>query len=189
MTDSGFDRSLTRAGFVLILLALVTGLAVPAFLNARMAVAAHLGGIMNGLLLIVIGATWSRLALSQGHARITRVAVLAAAYANWGTACLAAAWGTSRLTPLSGAGFAAAAWQESVVQALQVCLAIAIVGAVAMIVYGLRPRAWNAQAADLPGHRGVCSRAQIARRMVHECVRLRRELNGMSTPRWPTETT
>ena len=141
MAETGFDRSLTRAGFVLILLALATGLAVPAFLNTRMALAAHLGGILNGLLLIAIGATWNRLALSHRQAGITRVAALGAAYLNWGTACLAAAWGTSRLTPLSGAGHVAAAWQESVVQALQVALVPAILGAVGMIVYGLRSRA------------------------------------------------
>ena len=141
MPETGFDRSLTRAGFVLILLALATGLAVPAFLNPRMAVAAHLGGLMNGLLLVVIGVAWNRLALSRGQARFTRIAALGAAYANWGTGCLAAAWGTSRLTPLSGAGHSAAAWQESVVQALQVGLSIAIIAAIVMIVYGLRPRA------------------------------------------------
>jgi hydroxylaminobenzene mutase len=139
MTDTGFDRSFARAGFVLILLALVTGLAVPAFANPRMAVAAHLGGIMNGLLLIAIGTAWSRLTLTEGQGRIARVAALGAAYANWGTGCLAAAWGTSRLTPISGAGHAAAAWQENVVQALQVSLAVAIIGAVLMIVYGFRP--------------------------------------------------
>jgi hydroxylaminobenzene mutase len=140
MAETGIDRPFARAGFVLILLALVTGLAVPAFLNTRMALAAHLGGLMNGLLLVAIGATWSRLALSQGQARFTRVAALGAAYLNWGTACLAAAWGTSRLTPLSGAGHSGAAWQESVVQALQVSLVPVIIGAVAMIVYGLRRR-------------------------------------------------
>jgi hydroxylaminobenzene mutase len=139
MADTSFDRSFARAGFFLILLALATGLAVPAFVNPRMAVAAHLGGIMNGLLLIAIGSAWSRLSLTQSQARMTRVAAVGAAYANWGTGCLAAAWGTSRLTPLSGAGHAAAAWQENVVQALQVSLAVAIIGAVLMIVYGLRP--------------------------------------------------
>ncbi len=146
MPETGFDRSMTRAGFFLILLALATGLAVPSLLNTRMALAAHLGGIMNGLLLIAIGVTWNRLALSHGQARITRVAALGAAYANWGTGCLAAAWGTSRLTPLSGAGHSGAEWQESVVQALQVALAIAIIVAIAMIVYGLRPRAEDGSA-------------------------------------------
>lgn len=140
MAETGFDRSLTRAGFILILLALGTGLAVPAFLNPRMAVAAHLIGLMNGLLLVVIGVVWNRLALSQGQARFTRVAALGATYLNWGAGCLAAAWGTSRLTPLSGAGYSAAAWRESVVQALQVALSIAVISAVVMIVYGLRSR-------------------------------------------------
>ncbi len=50
-----------------------------------------------------------------------------------GFAILAAAWGTSRLTPLASPGFGAAPWQESVVQALHVSLALAIVaGAVAL---------------------------------------------------------
>lgn len=140
MEDPGLDRRLARAGFGLILLALITGLAVPAFLNTHMALAAHVSGIMNGLLLIAIGAAWGRVTLSGGQARLTRAAAVFATYANWGTGCLAAAWGTSRLTPISGAGHAAAAWQESVVQVLQVSLAIAMLGALGMIVYGLRPR-------------------------------------------------
>lgn len=44
---------LIRAGFVLFTLALLTGLAVPAFLNQKMAVAAHLTGVVNALLLIL----------------------------------------------------------------------------------------------------------------------------------------
>ncbi len=44
------DRSLVRAGFVLFALALLTGFAIPAFLNQKMAVAAHLSGIMNALI-------------------------------------------------------------------------------------------------------------------------------------------
>lgn len=61
---------------------------------------------------------------------------------GWGTSCLAAAWGTSRLTPLSGAGYAAAAWQENVVQVLQVSVAVVILAGAVLVVYGLRsPRA------------------------------------------------
>jgi len=140
MTDDGFDRTLTRAGFGLIFIALVTGLAIPAFLNARMALAAHLTGIMNGLLLVALSLTWRRLALSPGQSRLARTAALCSAYVNWATACLAAAWGTSRLTPLSGAGHAAAAWQESIVQVLQVSLGLAMLLALGLVVYGLRSR-------------------------------------------------
>lgn len=132
------DRLLIRAGFVLITLALLTGLAVPAFLNHRMAVAAHLTGVINGLLLIALGLAWGLLALSPAMARLTRGAFLYGAYANWGTSCLAAAWGTSRLTPLSGAGYTAAVWKESVVQVLQVSLSLVILAGAVSVVYGLR---------------------------------------------------
>jgi len=136
------ERLLVRAGFVLFTLALLTGLAVPAFLNHRMAVAAHLTGVVNALLLIAVGLAWGLLAMSPVQARLTRGVFLCCAYANWGTSCLAAAWGTSRLTPLSGAGYSAAAWKESVVQVLQVSLALAILAGALSVVYALRsPRA------------------------------------------------
>jgi len=136
------ERLLVRAGFVLFTLALLTGLAVPAFLNHRMAVAAHLTGVVNALLLIAVGLAWGLLAMSRVQARLTRGVFLCCAYANWGTSCLAAAWGTSRLTPLSGAGYSAAAWKESVVQVLQVSLALAILAGALSVVYALRsPRA------------------------------------------------
>ena len=138
MAHPDFDRPLTRAGFTLIFLALVTGLAVPAFLNPRMALAAHLTGILNGLLLIALGSVWNRLVLSAGQARLTKGVSLCATYANWASSCLAAAWGTSRLTPLSSAGYAAVAWKETLVQAVQVSLGLAVLLAIDLVVYGLR---------------------------------------------------
>jgi hydroxylaminobenzene mutase len=139
MESPKVDRLLIRAGFVLFTLALLTGLVVPAFLNHRMAVAAHLTGVLNALLLIALGLAWGLLAMSPVQARLTRAVFLCATFANWGTSCLAAAWGTSRLTPLSGAGYSAAAWKESVVQVLQVTLALAILAGAMSVVYGLRP--------------------------------------------------
>ena len=67
-----------------------------------------------------------------------RGAALFAAYMNWVTSCLAGAWGTSRLTPLSSAGFAADPWKETLVQAGQVSLALAVLLALGLVVYGLR---------------------------------------------------
>ncbi len=132
------DRPLIRAGFVLFTLALLTGLAVPAFLNHRMAVAAHVSGVLNGLVLIALGFAWRLLVMGPVQARLTRAAFLFGTYANWGTGCLAAAWGTSRLTPLSGAGYAAAAWKEGVVQVLQVALALVLLAGAVSVVHGLR---------------------------------------------------
>ena len=133
------ERLLIRAGFALFTLALLTGFAVPAFLNHRMAVAAHLTGVVNALLLIALGLAWGLLAMSPVQARLTRNVFLFGTYANWATSCLAAAWGTSRLTPLSGAGYSAAPWKESVVQVLQVSLALAILAGALSVVHALRP--------------------------------------------------
>ena len=134
------DRSLIRAGFLLFTLALLTGFAIPAFLNPRMALAAHLTGVLNALILMALGLAWGQLTFGPLQARLTRGAFLYGAFVAWGTGCLAAAWGTSRLTPLSGAGYGAAPWKEMVVQALQVSLTITVLGGAISVVYGLRSR-------------------------------------------------
>ena len=142
MEEPNIKRLLVRAGFALFTLALFTGFAVPSFSNGRMAVAAHLTGIVNALLLIALGLSWGLLDMSSRQAKLTLSAFLFGTYANWGTACLAAAWGTSRLTPLSGAGYSAAPWKEGVVQVLQVSLALVILVGAVSVVYALRaPRA------------------------------------------------
>ena len=142
MDTSQAERPLIRAGFLLFTLALLTGFAVPAFLNHRMAVAAHLTGVLNALVLIALGLSWGLLVMSPLQAKLTRAAFLGGTYVAWGTACLAAAWGTSRLTPLSGAGYGAAPWKEDVVQALQVALSVVIVAGAVSVVHALRsPRA------------------------------------------------
>ena len=75
------ELPLIRAGFVLFTVALLTGFAVPAFLNPRMAVAAHLTAILNALLLIVLGITWGLFAFGPMQAKLTRAAFLYGAYA------------------------------------------------------------------------------------------------------------
>jgi hydroxylaminobenzene mutase len=132
--------SLVRAGFVLFTLALLTGLAVPAFQNPRMALAAHVTGTLNALILMALGLAWGLLDFSPRQAGPTRYAFLYGTYANWGSSCLAAAWGTSRLTPLSGSGFSSAPWKETVVQALQVSLALAMLCGAVSVLYALRPK-------------------------------------------------
>jgi hydroxylaminobenzene mutase len=140
MENTKPDTFLVRAGFVLFTLALLTGFAVPEFLNQKMALAAHLTGVMNALVLMALGLAWGLLTVNPRQAKLTRGAFLYGTYANWVTSCLAAAWGTSRLTPMSGAGYGAAPWKEAVVQALQVSLAIAILVGAVLVVHALRSK-------------------------------------------------
>jgi hydroxylaminobenzene mutase len=141
------DRLLLRAGFLLVLLALLTGLAIPAFRNPRLAVSAHVGGVLNGLLLVALAVAWSSLRQGAGRARLVRALALYSAFANWGSGALAAAWGTSRLTPLAGAGFHALPWQEGLVQVLQVSLALTMLVAMALVVLALAPAPTEAASA------------------------------------------
>jgi hydroxylaminobenzene mutase len=103
-----------------------------------MALAAHVTGVMNALVLIVLGLAWGLLTVSPLQANFTRGAFLYVTYPNWGASCLAAAWGTSRRTPLAGAGYGTAPWKEAVVQGNQVSLALAILAGVVLVVYALR---------------------------------------------------
>lgn len=134
------DRLLIRAGFLLFTLALLTGFVIPSLLNPRMGLAAHQTGVLNALVLMALGLAWGLLVVTPLQAKLTRGAFLYATFVNWGSSILAAAWGTSRLTPLAAPGFGAAPWQESVVQALQVSLALAIVAGSVSVIYALRPR-------------------------------------------------
>ena len=81
---------------------------------------------MNAFILMALGLGWGLLFISPLQAKLTRGLLLFGTFANWATGCLAAAWGTSHLTPLSGAGYGAVPWKETVVQALQVSVTLAI---------------------------------------------------------------
>lgn len=82
MADRPIERALSRAGILLVLLALVTGLAIPAFTNPRQALAAHVSGIMSGLLLVAVASLWSRRTLSIAQQSWAIRLAIGGAYAN-----------------------------------------------------------------------------------------------------------
>ena len=132
-------RGLLRAGFLLFLLALLGGAVIPSFTNPRLAVSAHVTGLLNGLLLVALGLCWGALVLSPALGRLVRALFLYGAYANWAVSLLGAAWGTKRLTPVAGAGYEAAPWQETVVQIGLLSLVLAMLAGTAIVVWALRP--------------------------------------------------
>ena len=86
--------------------------------------------------------------MSPRQAKLTRLAFLYGGFVSWGAAVLAAAWGTSRLTPLAGAGHTGAPWQETVVQGLQGSIVVIILGGALSVLYALRSRPAGAPVAD-----------------------------------------
>jgi hydroxylaminobenzene mutase len=141
ISDDRQARRLLAAGAILFLVGLLSGLAVPVVTNPRMGLAAHLEGVMNGTFLIAVGAVWTRLVLSTRQRTVAAGLLLYGTYANWLFITLAALLGTSAATPIAGAGHAGAPWQEDLVTAGLVTVAIAMIVATALLALGFVRRA------------------------------------------------
>src|ERR1700756_4625711 len=78
-----YRRRLLWHGMALFLIGLLTGLAEQRFANIRMALTAHLEGVMNGTFLLAVGAIWSEVRLSSRPSAVTYWALLVGTYGNW----------------------------------------------------------------------------------------------------------
>ena len=136
MTDG--KRRVLWHGTMLVLLGLATGGFIQSFDNPRLALAAHVGGIMNGMLIMVVGAMRSDLSLSAILARSLFRSLVCSGYLNWLGLVLAAAFGTTSTTPLLGDGTAAKPWQEHLVAFCLVSGALLTLAAIAIVLLGLR---------------------------------------------------
>jgi len=132
------DRTLLRLGFVLVVLGLLIGFAVPAFANPRLGLTAHLVGLLGGLFLVVLGAVRPAFALGPRAAAALRWCWAYAAYANWAASVLGATSGASGMTPLAGAGTRGGAAAEAAVGALLVSLSLAALAGAGLAIWGLR---------------------------------------------------
>jgi len=98
-------RSLVAHGLVVMLLGMLTGFPYALVVTGSMAGAerawrmAHLEGVLNGLMLVAIGAAGDSLALSARQARWLGWALVVTAYGNWVGATLGAAAGERGLAP------------------------------------------------------------------------------------------
>ncbi len=129
---------LCRHGALLFVLGLVNGAFVSALPNSRMGLSAHLAGVQNGMLLLIFGLVWQRLSLSPRAIRVAELSSIFSMYAIWGALFLAALFGTSRVTPIAGAGFEGAAWQEGLVAVLLYSGSAGIFLGAGLVFWGLR---------------------------------------------------
>lgn len=116
---------------------LFTGFAEPHFVNVRMGTA-HLEGVMNGILLLALGAVWPHVRLGR-NARVAAFwTALYSAYANWLFTTLAAIFCTGALSPIAAPGFRAQPWQERLVTAGLMSVGIVVVVSALIFLWGLR---------------------------------------------------
>lgn len=120
------------------LIGLLTGFAVPALKNPRMALSSHLEAVFNGMFLVLLGLLWPHVDLPHDLGVTAVVLIVYAAFANWLATLLAAAWGAGRkLAPIAAAGHEVPAAKERVVGFLLISLAVAIVVGVGIVIAGL----------------------------------------------------
>jgi (hydroxyamino)benzene mutase len=132
------QTALFALGLTLFLLGLLTGFAVPALKNPRMALSSHLEAVLNGMFLVVIGLLWPHIHLSDVWGRTAVVLVVYSAYTNWLASLLAAVWGAGRqLAPIASGDHEASAAKERVVSLLLISLSVAIVIGVGILIAGL----------------------------------------------------
>ncbi len=135
------NRLQIQLGFVLILLALLTGFGMPLFRSPRLGLAAHIVGITGGLVLIAMGALASSFLLGARASAVMMWTWVYAAYTNWFASLLGAISGASRLTPIAGAGTTGDPMAETIVSLLLQSLAVAAILGTSLAVYGFRKAA------------------------------------------------
>lgn len=132
-------RRLLWHGILIVFLALLEGGAIPVFLNPRMALSAHVGGLMTGMLVAIVGLAWPELRLDARTATLGFQTTVVAGYTNFLALVLAAIFGTSSMTPFAG-GEGGTPWQEALVSGTLIVGAVTILVMCVIVLLGLRRR-------------------------------------------------
>lgn len=137
---TNFERRLYQLGIILFLMGLLTGFLLPLMENARMGLSSHLEGIMNGMVLIVLGVIWPKLRLGILAERVAFALAVFGTYTNW-LATLAAGFigAGASMMPIAAAGFEGSAVQEGLIAIALTSLSVAMVVVAVMVLWGV----WN----------------------------------------------
>jgi (hydroxyamino)benzene mutase len=131
------DRRMIWHGVFLFLIGLVTGTQERRFKNMRMALSAHLEGVMNGTFLIALGAGWHHVELPPRAAQAARWTALYGTYGNWLFTTIGAALGTAAANPILSQGHHGKPWQERAVLLGFRSMRYAFLIAVSLVFWGL----------------------------------------------------
>ena len=138
MTVAARAHRLFFHGMLLVVVGLVVGLMVPAFANPRMGLSAHTGMLMNGILLIAMGAFWTRQGVGERTETIGWWLLVAGSWISAAGLVAAATFGTATLTPIHGPPHAGPAVQEALAGALLGVGGFAVLAGCLVAVWGLR---------------------------------------------------
>jgi hydroxylaminobenzene mutase len=138
MDNKQIQKNLVSGGALLILTGLLTGLIIKQTAIPRIAMAAHVEGIMGGMLLILAGGVvLEYCVLSIRSARIMRTMIIYSSYSNWFFLLLASIWGAGKSLPIAAGGASASDLKELVTAAGLILSAITIVISFLILLSGL----------------------------------------------------
>ena len=124
-------------GILLFLLGLIVGLLVPVLANPRMALSSHIEGVLNGMLLVIFGLIWHKLALSVRWLRIGFWLAVYGTFANWFGILVAAVFNAGKMLNVAAQGQEGPAWAEAVVGFSLISLTLAMIAISVILLIGL----------------------------------------------------
>ena len=122
-------------GLTLFLVGLSVGLIVQNMPNPRMALSAHLEGLMNGMFLVILGLIWKRLVLSKTLLIITFWLVVYGTFANLMAVIIAAITGFGKMMPIAG-GQEGTGVIEGLISFLLISLALCMLAVCIIVLIG-----------------------------------------------------
>ena len=122
-------------GLLLFLLGLTVGLFVQNMKNPRMALSAHLEGVMNGMFLMVLGLIWKRLLLSAILLNATFWLAVYGTFANLIAVIIAAITGIGKMMPIAG-GQEGAEITDGLISFLLISLALSMLAVCIITLIG-----------------------------------------------------
>jgi (hydroxyamino)benzene mutase len=133
------QRALFLHGFVLMFIALASGLAIPHYANIRTGLAAHVIGITSGLLLMGLASAWPLLNLSMRLRTTAFWLLVLSLYIGFVGQVLGAIYGLSRMFPATAPGAPQGnAALETIVEIMTKGITPTTLVAIAIVIYGLR---------------------------------------------------
>lgn len=134
-TQSNQADKLIFLGLVLFLLGLAVGLFVQNMANPRMALSAHLQGVMNGMFLVILGLIWKRLLLALTLLKATFWLVVYGTFANLVAVIIAAVTGLGKMMPIAG-GQEGTGVIEGLISFLLISLSLCMIAVCIIVLIG-----------------------------------------------------
>jgi hypothetical protein len=119
-------RLLLGAGVILLAVSLVNGFLIESMPLVRLALSAHLVGLMGSAFLIGLSASWPALALAQRTSRIAALAAVCGFFGGWLVYFVAAATGTGGMFPIASSNTRGSAVLEGAISSALLSVALAL---------------------------------------------------------------